>query len=225
MGKHEDFSSEEMEFLVGKFRKKSSNREIYEEIQENTTYPARSLRSIQTIRRIYDAVNKAYNRKLEIQSGPESITENPLKSHLNEVSETANKLADNIDKLLYYKGIFNLSDELPYSGNIVGGLIFNKGAYEKTEVVKVENHMASYALKHYQDRWETAAFSDRWEYLTIKTTKEVLKEVCINLMKLASLNTDQPCDECPKCQQITGIITGEMEDEFFNKAAYETQEE
>lgn len=231
MGKHEDFSSEEMEFLIGKFLKGLSNKDIYDEIQETTTFPPRTIRSIQKIRKIYDALNVAYERKLEKSNQPDnekptSVTtrDSRLKEHLIRVAEAAEKLADNIDKLRYYKAQFKPLDELPYSGNIVEGLCFNRGSYEGTEIVKVENHIAQLVLRHYQDRWETFKYSDRWENVTLENDGMELKELFENLMKLASLNTSEPCDECPKCQEISGIMTGEMGDRIFNTEAFETSE-
>jgi hypothetical protein len=135
-----------------------------------------------------------------------------LKKHFEEIGETARALADNVDKLLYYKNIFILSDERPYTGNIVGGLRFNRGSYKDTQPVKVDNHKAYYVLLHYQERWETYMFSNRWEEVTIENASQ---EIFDNLINLASLDIEEPYQRCPVCQVLSGIMPIEIYEKYY----------
>ena len=83
MGKGQDFSAEEIEFLVQCFMKGLSNKDIREEIQEETGLPPRSARSVGKIRKIYEAVKEAYEQKFY------EAAKEKLEGHLREMAEKA----------------------------------------------------------------------------------------------------------------------------------------
>lgn len=90
MGQNEDFSAEEMEFFVQCFMKNLSNGEIREEIQD-TEFPLRPVRTIGKIRKIYEAVKKAYERKFY------EAAEAKLESSLDKMAEHAIKGKTTLD--------------------------------------------------------------------------------------------------------------------------------
>jgi hypothetical protein len=83
MGRRQDFSTEEIGFLVQSFIKGLSNTDIREEIQDKTGFPPRSVRSISKIKKIYDAVKKAYEQKLY------EANKEKLEGYLHEMAEKA----------------------------------------------------------------------------------------------------------------------------------------
>ncbi len=83
MGKGRDFSAEEIELLVQCFMKGLSNKDIREEIQEETGLPPRSARSVSKIRKIYEAVKETYEQKFY------EAAKEKLEGHLREMAEKA----------------------------------------------------------------------------------------------------------------------------------------
>jgi len=150
--------------------------------------------------------------KLEkaVEQQPKEITPDPrLMKHLDELAQTADLLAHQVNRLLRYKDY----DDIEVMGDILGhlwfwrksnGTIVAESTYQNEEFVYAEQppidpYLARCFYIHYEYRFGELP-SEGWNQLS---RANVCPEIVDNLKFLAHGGL-KPCPGCPICKEIKG---------------------
>ena len=125
-----------------------------------------------------------------------------MESHLAQLASIAERLAQQVNRLLRYKD----DDDIEAMGDVLGHLklwrksnrtIVEEFAYE--EQLQVDSYLAKCLFNHYTRRFGELPF-EKWNELS---TLNITGEIFDNLKLLAHADL-KPCPNCPICKDITG---------------------
>ena len=174
MGRGEDFSQFEIDFLVECFERGLGSKDIEEEVQDNLSIP-RKARSIARIRKIYEADKVSYESKHQIP-----IPELAREEHRRDLAGTAGQILS-----FWEQHSFNNID---YYGFII----------DDPQFEQVDAHLANGLLSHLKS--ESSAFSSMKDWRDL-VNKDIPRDALSNLALIARRRTFQgACEICQAWQ-------------------------